>query len=172
MLEILNTFGSHPFLANLHERERMMLAAGAQPFRLHQDQLLAIEGKPADEFFLIQSGEVAVESARAENGSVRLQRLGPGDVVGWSWLVEPHIWQFSCRALGEVRGIKFDASWLRHLCENDHELGFHLSKHLLRVIASRLTAMRRAYRSAVGNSKEKKGGRIEPAPIVAVAPAG
>jgi hypothetical protein len=72
-------------------------------------------------------------------------------VVGWSWLVEPHRWQFSCRTLNDVRGIKFDAFWLRNLCESDHELGFHLTKYLLQVVANRLTALRLAYQGNAMN---------------------
>jgi hypothetical protein len=35
-----------------------------------------------------------------------------------------------------------DAHWLREKCEQDHELGYHLLKQLVSVIASRLTATR------------------------------
>ncbi len=42
---------------------------------------------------------------------------GPGEVVGWSWLVPPHQWQFDCRAIDAVRGLAFDAEWLREAAE-------------------------------------------------------
>jgi hypothetical protein len=66
----------------------------------------------------------------------------PGEVVGWSWLVPPHRWRFHCKASGAVRGLSFDASWLRDRCEKNHELGYHVLKELIGVLASRLAATR------------------------------
>jgi hypothetical protein len=41
-----------------------------------------------------------------------------------------------------VKGVVFDAAWLREKCTQDHELGYHLLKQLVTVIASRLAATR------------------------------
>jgi hypothetical protein len=77
-----------------------------------------------------------------EQGALPIQTLGPGDVVGWSWLLPPYLWQFDARADGVVEGLVFDATWLRDQCEQDHELGYHLLKQLLAVVGSRLVACR------------------------------
>jgi CRP-like cAMP-binding protein len=159
MLEVLDVFNTHAFLAKLDRRDRMALLTGAQPFRVQPGQTLASQGAPADHFFLIQQGEVDLESAN-HDAPVRVQRLGPGDVIGWSWLVEPHRWQFSCRALSDVQGIKFDAFWLRTLCESDHELGFHLTKYLLQVVAIRLTALRLAYQDQMAQRRAQNYGEM------------
>jgi len=145
MLEILESFNSHPFLARLPPRDRMALAAGAQPFRCKPNDLLAVAGTPADAFYLIQSGEVAICTHQEGYGELLVQKVGPGDVVGWSWLNAPYVWQFTCQAVGEVSGIKFDAWWLRDLCERDHEIGNHLLTYLVQVMANRLGSMRRSY---------------------------
>ena len=57
-------------------------------------------------------------------------------------LVQPHRWQYNCRAKDTVQGIRFDAEWLREKCEQDHELGYHLLKQMVSVIASRLASTR------------------------------
>lgn len=77
---------------------------------------------------------------------VTVQTVGPGEVLGWSWLVPPYRWQFDCRAADAVRGLTFDAEWLRERCEQDHELGYLLLKQLVIVIASRLAATRLQFR--------------------------
>jgi CRP/FNR family cyclic AMP-dependent transcriptional regulator len=41
-----------------------------------------------------------------------------------------------------VQGLVFNADGLRQQCEQDHELGFHLLRQLVAVIASRLAASR------------------------------
>jgi CRP/FNR family transcriptional regulator, cyclic AMP receptor protein len=120
-----------------------MLVAMAQPFEAGSGELLAKEGETADKFLLIQSGHAVLGLETPEAGFVPLQTIGRGDVVGWSWLIPPHRWQFECRAAGVVRGLSLDARWLRQRCAEDHELGYCLLKELLGVIAGRLTATRR-----------------------------
>jgi CRP/FNR family cyclic AMP-dependent transcriptional regulator len=141
--KLVDAFKSHEFLRGLSDRHLMLLASGAVPFDAEAGELLAREGDTANAFYLIQSGHVALGTRAAGQTDVQIQRAGPGDVVGWSWLVPPHRWQFDCRAVGEVKGIKFNAEWLRNLCEQDHELSHHLFKHLASVLASRLEATRR-----------------------------
>jgi CRP-like cAMP-binding protein len=74
--------------------------------------------------------------------------IGPGEVVGWSWLLPPHRWQFAARALDPVRALELDAVELRRLCESDAEIGFELAKRLMAVICNRLAATRHGWLQA------------------------
>ena len=139
---VLGTFASHAFLGSLSERHRMLLASGARPFTAASGEPLAREGEAAKTFYLIQAGHVALDLHTPERGAFPIQTVGPGEVVGWSWLVPPHRWQFDCRAVDTVKGLAFDAEWLREKCDQDHELGYHLLKQLVAVIAKRLAATR------------------------------
>jgi CRP-like cAMP-binding protein len=136
-------FAQHEFLSGLSERHRLLLASGARPFKAQPGQVLARQGERAHAFFLIQSGHVALDSTVPGGDGLLIQQVGPGGVVGWSWLVAPHKWNFSCRAVDTVEGISFDSEWLRHLCEQDPGLGYHLLKQLVAVIAQRLASTRR-----------------------------
>ena len=160
---ILGTFASHAFLRGLDERHLMTLAAGATPFTAEAGEYLAREGEPAHAFYLIQSGHVALGTAKPSGQFVSLQVAGPGEVVGWSWLLPPHRWHLDCRAMDTVQGIKFDANWLRDQCEQDHDFGYRLLKHLLAVLASRLAAWRLAG-SGQGKGPASSGHRLD-API-------
>src|SRR5438552_571778 len=128
---ILGTFASHDFFRRLGDRHLMLLASGAKPFSVAAGEYLFREGEPARAFYLIQSGHVEVGSQTANRGEAIVQTVGPGEVVGWSWLLPPHRWQFNSRAVDTVRGVAFDAEWLREKCEQDHELGYHLLTQLL-----------------------------------------
>jgi CRP-like cAMP-binding protein len=139
---ILNAFSSHDFLRRLSDQHRLILASGVRPFTATAGQMLAREGDPAHAFYLVQSGHVALETHRPGPGSVGVLTVGPGEVVGWSWLVPPHRWRFDARATDAVSGLAFDAEWLRAKCEEDHELGYQLLKELLAVLATRLAATR------------------------------
>ena len=140
---ILDIFATHPFLYRLDEQHRMRLAAGARPFTAAAGEYLFHEGDPANAFYLVQDGFVAITATTPDQGEVVIQTVGPGEVVGWSWLLPPYRWQFGARAAGPVRGISFDGEWLRTLCEQDYELGYHLLKELLAVVGGRLAATRR-----------------------------
>jgi CRP/FNR family cyclic AMP-dependent transcriptional regulator len=139
---ILGMFASHAFLSGLRERHLMVLASGARAFRVEEGELLGREGEPANAFYLIQSGHVSLATQVPSRGLVDVQTVGPGEVIGWSWLVPPHRWQFDARALDHVEGVSFNGTWLREMCEQDYELGYHLLRHLLAVLAGRLTATR------------------------------
>jgi len=136
-------FAPHEFLRDLSDRHRMILASGARPFTAKPGDLLAREGETANAFFLIRSGRVALETGTRGGARLLIQEVGPGEVVGWSWLVPPHRWQFSCRAVDAVEGLSFEAQWLRDLCERDASLGYHLLKQLVLVITQRLASTRR-----------------------------
>lgn len=140
---ILGVFEDHPFLAALSEHQRMNLASGMEPFSVERGERFIHEGETANAFYLLRSGHVQVETSLG-GGEVRpLQTLGPGEVVGWSWLLPPHRWQFSARALEPVQGFSIDAGWLRDLCEKDCSLGHHLCRQLIVVLTQRLSALRR-----------------------------
>ncbi len=138
----LATLASHAFLSGLSERHRMLLASGVRPFSAAPKEILARERETAKTLYLIQSGHVSLNLSVPGRGLVRFQTVGPDEIVGWSWLVPPHKWQFNCDAIDEVKGLAFDAVWLRERCDQDHELGYQLLKQLVSVIANRLTATR------------------------------
>ena len=89
------------------------------------------------------SGQVALEVRALGQKTHTVQTLYEREVLGWSWLVAPLQWQFDCRAQESVQGIQLDAVWLRDQCEQDHELGYHLLRQLLAVLATRLASTRR-----------------------------
>jgi CRP/FNR family cyclic AMP-dependent transcriptional regulator len=139
---ILDAFAGHAFLRNLSGQHLMILASGARPFTAAPGEYLGREGETANHFYLIQSGHVSIEMPGPDREAARVQTVGLGEAVGWSWLVPPHRWQFDCRAIDTVQGLALDAEWLREKCEQDHSLSHHLLKRLVAVLAGRLAATR------------------------------
>ena len=100
------------------------------------------EGDPADEFFLIRRGAVAVETDVPGRGAVTLETLGPGELLGWSWLVPPYRSAFGARALEAVHVMALDGACLRGKCERDPALGYELLKVVATVFVRRLEETR------------------------------
>ncbi len=99
-------------------------------------------GEPADAFYLLRSGRAALGFYVPERGTVVVDTLGQGDVLGWSWLFEPYRWQFDADALEPVSGVAFDARCLRDKCEADPRLGYLLTQGFARVMLGRLQSVR------------------------------
>jgi CRP/FNR family transcriptional regulator, cyclic AMP receptor protein len=140
--KVLGAFGGHAFLSGLSQRHLMLLASGVRPVRIAAGDYLGREGEIAGAFYLIGAGNVTLGIHTPDRGVVVVQSVGPGSAVGWSWLVAPYRWRFDCRAAEAVEALAFDAQWLRERCEQDHELGYHLLKHMVEMIGSRLAATR------------------------------
>jgi CRP/FNR family cyclic AMP-dependent transcriptional regulator len=103
---------------------------------------LAREGDPADAFFVIRHGRVALEVAAPGRGELMIETLGEGAVVGWSWLFPPYRWSFDARALEQTRTVAFDGACLRGKCDEDNHLGYELMQRFAAVMLDRLQATR------------------------------
>jgi CRP-like cAMP-binding protein len=132
----------HPFFHDLQPQFCQTLVGCAANVRFEAGQFIFRAGEEANWFYLIRHGRVTVELHTAERGAIVLQTLGPGDVLGWSWLVPPYRWRFDARATELTRALALDGACLRQKCEADHALGYELLKRFTPVIAQRLEAAR------------------------------
>lgn len=132
----------HAFFRGLAPRDVALLAGCASNVRFAADELVFREGDPADRFFLLREGRVAVEVRVPARGSVVLQTLEAGDVLGWSWLFPPYRWTFDARALEPVRALAFDGVCLRRKCDEEPRLGYALMQRFARIVTERLQAAR------------------------------
>jgi CRP-like cAMP-binding protein len=133
---------THSFFATMTEQQVAALQPGAQRFEAQPNTLLIREGSPADSFYLIEAGRIAIELPLPGRAPNRLQVVGPNESVGWSWLIPPYQWEFDARVIDPTSGVRFDAAWLRGQCDSDPALGVAVLKKVLRMVAFRLTATR------------------------------
>ena len=127
-----------PLFAGLSEDDLALIAGCARNVGFDEDELLFREGDPADTFYLVRRGRVALELHAPERGGLVIETIEPDDVVGWSWLFEPYRWHFDARAATDVRAVAFDGACLRGKCEEDKELGYELMKRFGQVMIDRL----------------------------------
>ena len=133
----------HTFFKGLKPEYLALIAGCAQNVHYDAGAYLVREGAPADRFFAIRSGSVAIETYVPSRGAVTLQTFGEGEILGWSWLFPPYVWQFDARAREDVRATVFDGACLRTKCDADPALGYDLMKRLTRMVSNRLEATRR-----------------------------
>jgi CRP/FNR family cyclic AMP-dependent transcriptional regulator len=133
----------HEFFKGLKPEYITLVAGCGGNVHFDAGAYLLREGDTADRFFAIRGGSVAVETYVPSRGPVALQTLGEGDILGWSWLFPPYVYQFDARAREEVRATAFDGACLRSKCDADPVLGYELMKRVARLVSSRLEATRR-----------------------------
>ena len=127
-----------PVFAGLEADDLKVISGCAKNVGFDEGELLFREGEPADTFYLVRRGRVALELHTPERGGLVIDTIEPDEVVGWSWLFEPYRWQFDARAVGQVRAVAFDGACLRGKCDDDKELGYALMKRFGRVMVDRL----------------------------------
>ena len=141
--KVADILASHPFVKDLDPHQRRILANCAMEKTFEPGEVIFREGDPANRFYLLLNGKVALESHVQDRGAVEIQTISAGDVLGWSWLFPPYYWQFDARAVEPTKAIFFYATPLREEAENDHELGYELYKRFAEIMLKRLQATRR-----------------------------
>ncbi len=132
----------HPLIRKLNPKHVEYIAAGAMEKSYNQGDYLFRVDEEADYLYLMCSGKVALEMSVPGRNALSIQTIGPGGLVGWSWLFPPYKWHFDARAVEPVRAVCVDARYLRQQCEDNHELGYELLKEFSAVMFERLIATR------------------------------
>ena len=103
--------------------------------------LLLEQGGEASKFYVIRAGRVSIE-LHTERSSRVLQTVGPGGIVGWSWLFKPFRWHFAARAAERTRALRVDAERIRSACDEDPRVGYELYSRFSLLLFERLRATR------------------------------
>ena len=138
MRTIEGLLGEVPALHALTPEHRDTVAGCARNQVFDPGARIMREGEPADAFYVIRAGQVALGTVVPGRGEVILQTLHDGDLLGWSWLVPPYRTAFDARSVGTTHAIAFDGACLRGKCEADPALGYDLLKLLSSVFVERL----------------------------------
>jgi CRP/FNR family cyclic AMP-dependent transcriptional regulator len=129
---------THQFFHGLDADLLAVLQRTARVRSFATGEMLLREGDPADAFFLVLHGKVALEYAGPSPVHRILQTIGRGEVLGWSWLVPPYRWRLDARAVKPTEAILLDAPALRAALDAHPAAGYHFLARLLPVVAERL----------------------------------
>ncbi|MFI2352415.1 cyclic nucleotide-binding domain-containing protein [Streptomyces sp. NPDC019443] len=128
--------------AVLSSEHRARLLGIAREVKLPEGTRIFEEGRLADRFWIIQSGTVTLDIDVPGRRPVVIENLGFGELVGWSWLFPPYLWQLGAEAMTLVRAQEFNASTVRMMMDADPALGSAIGQWVGRVLAHRLHAAR------------------------------
>jgi CRP-like cAMP-binding protein len=142
MITMADLITEQPFFAGMRpiHLERMSYYARRSVFRA--GARIFSEGAHANRCWIIREGEIRLDARLPDGSDVAIETLGPGSVLGWSWLFPPYTWQYGAVATEATLTIEFPGAELRQLCAGDPELGYELTRRLMSVVVERLQATR------------------------------
>jgi CRP-like cAMP-binding protein len=133
---------AHPLLAGLPSDLISEVGGCARNVAFPAGALLLAEGDPADTVYLVRRGRVAIEVQSPGPGSLVIETVGPGSVVGFSWLLPPYSWRFDARALDPVGAMALSAACMREKADRDPAVGYALMSRVAGILLERLQATR------------------------------
>lgn len=119
------------------------LAGCASEKHLRRGDVLFRHGERADRFYLLRSGRITIEVPAITGPSLEVQSLGPGEVLGWSWVIPPYKWMFQTRAEEPTDLLEFDGNAVLDRCEQEPRFGYEVLKRFSSLMSERLEASRR-----------------------------
>ena len=131
----------HPFFQGMKPEHIRLITGCAANVRFEPGEYVGRESEPANRFWVIRQGRMALEIHAPERGPLLIQTLDDGDVAGWSWVVPPYHLRFDIHAVTATRAIMFDGECLRGKFAGDHELGYEMMQRFSHVMLRRLEAM-------------------------------
>lgn len=130
------------FSADLPQEVLEQLAAESTMQRMSAGAVVFREGGKNDDLYLIRSGRLALEMNVPGRGAVRILTLGPGEMVGWSSLLDQGKMTASAVAVEDTELVVAPAGKLRELSDANRDFGFHLMRQMADALSKRLVATR------------------------------
>jgi CRP-like cAMP-binding protein len=133
---------AHRFASDMKPEHLKKLADAAIFKQFQRDEIVFSEGEPANRFYLICQGKIALESRGDGESAPLVQFINEDEVMGWSWLFPPYYWHFTARAVELTNAIFFYGTRLRAQCEEDPVFGYELMKRMTPIVIKRLQITR------------------------------
>ena len=141
LTSVRELLAAQPVLHDLDETDLDLMAGCASNEVVAAGTFLARDDEPADRFFVVREGKLALELP-SSTGSLVLETLGPGDLVGFSWIFPPYRWVCDVVAVEQTRLVSIEAACLRQKCEADPAFGYRVMKRFAEVVVGRLHSTR------------------------------
>ena len=133
--ELLRRFA---FFAGFSDEQLKQLAMAGREQIAAVGETLFTEGKPAHNLYFVTEGEIEILNVGTGNReSVAVSSLPAGELLGWSAVIEPHLYTATARATRPSRVIVFAGADLEQLMSDDH-FSCLLMKKIAQVIGQRL----------------------------------
>jgi CRP-like cAMP-binding protein len=120
------------------------IANNSEEESFKKNSIIFKTGEKASHFFVLVEGSIDISLGRKEGAHMSVNK--PGEIFGWSALVEPYIYTANARATKDTRVIEISRDLIEQAISEHPAEGLAVLKNLTGIIAQRL---RYAYKSLV-----------------------
>jgi CRP/FNR family cyclic AMP-dependent transcriptional regulator len=126
------------FLHDVEQEHLERIAEVAELVSLDKNKLIFRDGDQAESVYFIVRGGVLLEMCAPGVGCKRILTLGPGDLLGWSALLERARLTATARTTDATILIKVHAGLLLTLCDHNPRFGYEIMHRTSLSLAKRL----------------------------------
>lgn len=144
----MDTFKKHPFFEGVSESVLEDVLEGYEIKKFEKGEFVIRDGEPAQQCYLVLKGQISILTEKFDRTTggepelIAIQTLGPGELLGWSWLVPPHTWSMTAEANEAAEVLALDGVRIREQCEADPAFGYEMLKRVASVMKERLLLTR------------------------------
>ena len=101
------------------------------------------KGEPATCFYIVTRGEIQLlEDLSRKGATLPGHTVKEGEIMGWSWLMPPCLWNYYGLTSSPVELIQIDAEAIKAHMESDHMFAYEIYKRLYCTVVDRLFTTR------------------------------
>lgn len=130
------------FLHDLDNTHLLEIAEVTRMRNVPEGDVLFREGDEPQDVFLVVSGSVGLDIAVQGKGSNRILTVGPGEILGWSALLEQTQMTATATALCSTCVAQINTGQLLRICARNPRFGYELLRRTSLALAARLSATR------------------------------
>lgn len=146
----------YPFFGFMEDNELKAVAMIAEEETFAKGTEIIQVDTPANKLYFLEEGSASnyfiVEDLNKNRKELFIDNINPGEIFGFSALLEPHVYTATVRTEQESRVIKIDGVALRALCQFDPHLSCDLYQATAKVIMQRLKDTRVLLAAAMAKS--------------------
>ncbi len=114
---------------DLNRDQLMEVAALVEEVSVEPEHSVLDEGAPANHIFVVTKGS-GIAQLKLDRGWVSLGLVGPGEVAGWSSLIDGQVYPASVKALTPMSVARIDTSGLTLLMNLEPSIGYPVHRRL------------------------------------------
>jgi len=139
---LTDTMQNIRFLHDISQEHMEQLAKVAHFRDFEELEVVFRGGDVAQSVFLVVFGNISLEMCAPGVGCKRVMTIGPGEILGWSALLEQTQMTATARTLEITRLLEIDAASLLIMCGEDLGFGYEIMRRAMLALAKRLSATR------------------------------
>lgn len=141
----VNQLKQFKIFKELNEREIELIAGIAQEETYQAGARIFEEKALANNLYLALDGQVEIKIRGEGENYVVIDRIGSGDIFGWSAVVEPRTFTAAAWTTEKANLIVLGGEKIGDIFEKNNYIGYRVVKEIAAVISRRLKAMEKKF---------------------------